>query len=88
MHVIDGKKFNCQFPQRKNEECSGTSRSYDGENVVEIHGDIQGLGKEVLEMYLESTKRSGGGQIEEMHLAANPPRVVFCDVGGESRIIN
>ena len=88
MHVIDGKKFNAQFPQTKNEECSETSSSCDGENVVEVHGNIKGLKDEALKMHLEKARRSGGGKIEEINLVAKPPRVTFCDVEGESRIIN
>ena len=51
-------------------------------NIVEIHGDITGLEKESIEMYLENTRRSGGGDIEEINLDATPPRVTFRDPEG------
>jgi len=45
------------------------------------------LGKESLEMYLENTRRSGGGEIKELNLDANPPQVIFCDSEAATRVI-
>ena len=58
-------------------------RSEKNDNIVEIYGDIGGVSKDVLEMYLENRKRSGGGAIKEIDLQANPPRIVFDDAEGK-----
>ena len=52
-------------------------------NVVEIHGDLRGLEKESIEMYLENTRRSGGGEVKEIDWDATPPRVIFRDPEGD-----
>ena len=88
VHMFDGKKFLLKFPVQKNEkvveddEYSSASNVVP-ENIVEIHGDIKGLGKDSLEMYLENTKRSGGGEIEILDLDVTPPRVIFRDAEGK-----
>ena len=51
-------------------------------NIVEIHGDIAGLETESLETYLEDTKVSGGGKLEEVQFDATPPQVAFRDPEG------
>ena len=53
-------------------------------NKVEIYGNVGDVGKDTLVMYLESEKRSGGGDIKEANLEGNPPSVVFDDPGGKS----
>ena len=55
-------------------------------NIVEIHGDIAGLEKDSLEMYLENERRSGGGEIEEINLDATPPQVIFRDPEGNCAV--
>ena len=55
-------------------------------NRVEIHGDVGGVGNDTLVIYLESKKRSGGGDIREIDLEGNPPSVVFDDP--EGRLLN
>ena len=87
VHTFDGKEFLFKFPVQKNEslgEDSESSRTANAEprNIVEIHGDIKGLGKDSLELYLENTGRSGGGEIEKINLDATPPRVIFRDAKG------
>ena len=93
MHIFNGKQFHFKFPvvvkeKLSNEEHSGACEisSEDCNNIVEIHGDITGLGKESLEMYLESRKRSGGGEIKEMNMDANPPWVAFLESEGKASI--
>ena len=82
MHKLRGKEFCCKLPTQKAESKKaevGMSNisNVDLGNIVEIHGDIAGLGKDSLRMYLESTERSGGGKIEEINLDATPPQVIF-----------
>ena len=88
VHTFGGKEFLLVFPLQKNEregkddKSSKLSKVEPG-NIVEIHGDIKGLGKDSLEMYLENAKRSGGGKIEKVNLDATPPRVIFRDTEGK-----
>ena len=49
---------------------------------VEIHGDIAKIRKDLLLMYLESEKKSGGGKMMSENLQANPPTVTFVDEKG------
>ena len=92
VHTFAGKEFCLKVPVLRKEEKERDSslpnvfNSYDSKNVVEIHGDITGLGKESLEMYLESRKRSGGGEIKEMNIDANPPWVEFLESEGNAGI--
>ena len=92
VHTFDGKEFHFKVPVLKTEEkerdCSSSNEfnSSSSKNIVEIHGDITGLGKDSLEMYLESRKRSGGGEIREMNLDANPPWVEFRESEGRACI--
>lgn len=72
----------------ENTDRNQSDSSVELENVVEIHGDIEGLGEESLKMYLESRKRSGGGDIQEIYLKSNPPRIVFDDPEGKSYIFH
>ena len=51
--------------------------------TVEIHGEIGNISAESLELYLESTKRSGGGPIEKMDLKASPALVTFKEAAGK-----
>ena len=94
VHMLNGKQFYFKFPavmkeKVNNEEDSGSCKvsNEDCENVVEIHGDVGGLGKESLEMYLENAKRSGGGEIKKMNLDATPPWVVFHKSEGKASIL-
>ena len=88
MHTFEGKEFLLKFPVQRNEregeedEASRIPKLELG-NIVEVHGDIKGLGKESLQMYLENTKRSGGGEIEKLNLDVAPPRVTFRDAEGK-----
>ena len=93
VHMLNGKQFYFKFPavmkeKVNNEEDSGSYKisNEDCENVVEIHGDVGGLGMESLEMYLENSKRSGGGEIKEMNLDANPPWVAFLESKGKANM--
>ena len=91
VHTIDGKEFHLKVPVLKKEEKEEDTKSLnmfnsDCQNIVEIHGNIEELGKDFLEMYLESKKRSGGGEIQEMKFDASPPSVVFCDNEGKSYV--
>ena len=91
MHTFGGKEFTIKLPVQKrsndNENELSNIANDDDECIVEIEGDIKGIGKESLELYLENTKRSGGGDIEEIDLEANPPRVIFCDPEGKLCIV-
>ena len=78
---VQKKKMN----DNRGEACNTSNASH--QNIVEIEGDIKSIGKESLELYLENTKRSGGGDIEEIDLEANPPRVIFCDPEGKLCIV-
>ena len=89
--MFNGMEFHFKFPvavkqKLNNEEVGGSCKisSEDCDNVVEIHGDIRSLGKESLEMYLENTKRSGGGVVKEMNFDANPPWVAFLESEGKA----
>ena len=87
MHTFGGKEFSIKFPVQKKSnnsesELSANSNA-DNKCIVEIEGDIGGLTKDSLELYLENTKRSGGGDVETIDLDANPPRVIFCDPEGK-----
>ena len=57
-------------------------------NIVEIYGNIGEVSEDALEMYLENRKRSGGGDIKEIHLQENPPRIVFDDMEGKLGLSN
>ena len=87
MHTFGGKEFTIKFPVQKrsndNENELSNIANDDDECIVEIEGDIKGIGKESLELYLGSAKRSGGGDIKEIDLEANPPRVIFRDTEGK-----
>ena len=88
VHMFDGKKFLLKFPVQKSESVveddeHSSASNVEPENIVEIHGDIRGLGMESLQMYLENTNRSGGGMIEKVDWDATPPRVVFRDAEGK-----
>ena len=91
VHKFSGKTFHLQFPVVKKlrrvdiekDDGSCSISNSDCGNVVEIYGDIEGLWEQFLEMYLESTRRSGGGEIETLKLNANPPCVVFRDCKGK-----
>ena len=86
MHTFGGKEFCIKFPVQKksndNESEFSTNSNTDNKCIVEIEGDIGGLTKDSLELYLESAKKSGGGDVETIDLDANPPRVVFIDPEG------
>ena len=89
VHSVDGKEFHLEVPVLKKEErekdsISPNTSNSGSKNVVEIHGDITGIGKESLEMYLENTKRSGGGEIKDMNMGANPPWVEFHESEGKA----
>ena len=90
VHSVDGNEFHLKFLALKKEvkegdgSASNLLNSSCNKNIVEIHGDITSLGKESLEIYLESKKRSGGGEITEMNLDANPPWVVFQESEGDA----
>ena len=72
-----------QKESKENDDESSSDSNIEHTNIVEIHGDIGDLGKESLEMYLENTRLSGGGDIKEINLDAAPPRVIFCDPAGK-----
>ena len=82
VHKFEDKEFLLKFPVSEDDESSSISNVEPG-NIVEIHGDIKGLGMESLQMYLENTKRSGGGEIEKLNMDVTPPRVIFCDAEGK-----
>ena len=86
MHKVDGREFHVTFPVQKKSNNSeselSTNSNADNKCIVEIEGDIGGLTKDSLELYLENTKRSGGGDVETIDLDANPPRIVFIDPEG------
>ena len=88
VHSYHGKEFHLKFPAEREEReeidisPSNISKKVPG-NIVEIYGDINGLRKESLQMYLENTKRSGGGEIEEVNFDVSPPRVIFRDAEGK-----
>ena len=87
VHSVDGNEFHLKVPVFKKEDdkrndISPSISNSGNKTVLEIHGDIASLGKESLEMYLENTRRSGGGEIKELNLDANPPQVIFCDSEG------
>ena len=86
MHTFGGKEFCIKFPvqEKSNDSESELSAISNADNkcIVEIEGDIGGLTKDSLELYLESAKKSGGGDVETIDLDANPPRVVFIDPEG------
>ena len=89
VHSVDGKEFHLKVPVLKKEEREkdniAPSMSNSGsKNILEIHGDITGIGKESLEMYLESRKRSGGGAIKDMNMDAIPPWVEFHESEGKA----
>ena len=88
VHSYRGKEFHLKFPveKKEREEIDMASSSISKEepgNIVEVHGDINGLGKESLQMYLENTKRSGGGEVAEVNLDVSPPQVIFHDAEGK-----
>ena len=89
--MFSEKMFQMKFPAveeekkmdvEKNNDACISSNSNCG-NIVEIYGDIGDFGNDILEMYLESPRRSGGGEIEKLKLDANPPYVVFRDIKGK-----
>ena len=85
LHKVDGKHFYAMRPKQKEDNKEENDKSVSGVEhgkMVEIHGDIEGLSKDSLVVYLESTRRSGGGVIDEIDLLANPPRIVFADSKG------
>ena len=88
VHTFDGKEVCVKVPVLKKKEKEGDSSSHNvfnssgSKNIVEIYGDITCLSKDMLELYLENKKRSGGGEIQEMNLGANPSWVIFCDSEG------
>ena len=88
MHTFDGKEFWFKAPVLKKEEKEGDNSASNvlnsscSKNMVEIHGDITSLSMDILELYLENKTRSGGGEITELNLDANPSYVIFCDSEG------
>ena len=85
MHKIGENEFYFKALTRKTEETGQSCDANFEQNTVEICGDVTDL-KEVLEMYLENEKRSGGGEIEKIDFDTNPPSVVFSD--GEGNFLN
>ena len=89
--MLDGKEFSVKFPVGKKEKNLNEEKDDIGRregNIVEIHGDITGLGKDSLEMYLENEKRSGGGEIKELNMDAKPPWVEFLESEGRACIFD
>ena len=88
MHTFDGKEFWLKAPVLKKKEKEGDNSASNvlnssySKNMVEIHGDITSLSKDILELYLENKTRSGGGEIAELNLDVNPPYAIFCDSEG------
>ena len=84
MRSVDGKVFPVLKKEEKGKDSTPRMFNAGSKNILEIHGDIAGLGKESLEMYLENMKRSGGGEIKEMTIDTNPPRIAFQESEGEA----
>ena len=90
LHKIDDKQIYAMHPKQEEDNKEENDKSVSGVEhgkMVEIHGDIEGLSKDSLLVYLESTRRSGGGVIDEIDLLANPPRIVFADSEGILHLI-
>ena len=90
VHMLSGKMFNMKFPVFKKEMLdvekgneTHISSNFDCGNIIEIHGDIGDFGNDILEMYLESPRRSGGGEIEKLKMDVNPPCAAFRDSEGK-----
>ena len=85
MRPIDRKAFPVLKKEEEGKDSTSPSIFNSGsKTILEIHGDITGLGMESLEMYLENAKRSGGGQIKEMTIDTNPPWIAFQESAGEA----
>ena len=90
-HTFSGEKFHFKFPVAKEERKMNMERdsrrdtisNSDFGKTVEVHGEVGGLRKEHLLLYLESAKVSGGGKIKKINLDAHPPWVVFHDPRGK-----
>ena len=52
------------------------------ERTVVLHGDIDNIDVNCLELYFESYKQSGGGDLERIDLSANPPVAIFLNPEG------
>ena len=71
------------------EPCDATPRVVSGEprhctNTIKVTNVAPALSKEVLKLYFESAKRSGGGEIKDLHLITEKKKafVTFKDPDG------
>ena len=60
-----------------------------GDNAILVEGLKADVPKNVLEMFLESKKRSGGGEINQIHIDQKSGRAIiwYADTGGEYVLI-
>ena len=85
LHNISGKEIHAKpLAQRENEKMEGGQlvSKVDYGKTVEICGDIAGLSKDALTVYLESRKGSGCGHIKDIDMTTNPPKAIFEDSEG------
>lgn len=80
--IVAGKKMHIKLGSTYGNFESKSTRMDTDQKSVELHGDVNEISRDVLEMYLESEKKSGGGNLEHFDLDANPPIAVFEDPKG------
>ena len=74
---IDGNEVHFKLFGDNDFGTSNDATLSNSQRTVVINGDVSKASKDALEMYLENTKRSGGGELEEIDLDADPPTVTF-----------
>eukprot|EP00794_Sanderia_malayensis_P007527 gene7528-8364_t len=84
MHV---KKLE-NMPAAQTNAANETKETYINQRTIEIHGDIENINKEILMLYLENNRKSGGGPIETADLDANPPWVSFSDAQSANGVLS
>eukprot|EP00795_Rhopilema_esculentum_P000280 gene280-9930_t len=90
-HCIDNKEFFVEFPKaaaetRNAEETNAAE--INNEKDVEIHGELDKIGQDALLMYLESKRRSGGGEIEKHNFNCSPATATFCSAEAAKRVVS
>eukprot|EP00794_Sanderia_malayensis_P007532 gene7533-8369_t len=84
MHV---KKLE-NLPAAQTNAANETKEMYMNQRTIEIHGDVENINKEILMLYLENNRKSGGGPIETADLDANPPWVSFSDAQSANGVLS